>query len=220
MKEIGHIYLCWRKGLGERRHIVGVLRRNATDGVRFSYLKKGVEKAKQDGFNSYTEFPDLSKEYNGSALDVFGQRIMKSERSDINDFLSFWEISPKYKDDKYYLLARTQGLNPSDNFEFLADYNPIKDLCFLTDLAGLSKLNLPKGSLKVGDELSFELEPNNPYDEFAVKVGFKGQQVGYIKKIHSKVFYKSGGEKLKIKVKALDQNGIIKRIFVKVSVNS
>jgi len=216
MKEIGHIYLCWRKGLGERRHIVGILKRNATDGVRFSYLPKGVEKAQKEGFTAYTEFPDFGKTYNGTALEVFGQRIIKSERSDINDFLAFWEISPKYKNDKYYLLARTQGLNPSDNFEFLADYNPIKGLCFMTDLAGLSKLNLPKGTLNVGDELLFEKEPNNEFDKYAVRVSFKGQPVGYIKKIHSKVFYKAGGENLKIKVKALDQNGVIKRIFVKV----
>lgn len=216
MKEIGHIYLCWRKGLGERRHIVGILKRNATDGVKFSYLQEGVKKAQNDGFTIYTEFPDLVKTYNGSALEVFGQRIMKSERSDINDFLSFWEISPKFKNDKYYLLARTQGLNPSDNFEFLADYNPIKGLCFMTDLAGLSKLNLPKGSINIGDELSFEKEPKNEFDQYAVKVSYKGQQIGYIKKIHSKVFYKAGGENLKIKVKALDQNGMIKRIFVKV----
>lgn len=216
MKEIGHIYLCWRKGLGERRHIVGILKRNATDGVRFSYLPKGVEKAQKEGFTAYTEFPDFEKTYNSTALEVFGQRIMKPERSDINDFLSFWEISPKYKNNKYYLLARTQGLNPSDNFEFLADYNPIKGLRFMTDLAGLSKLNLPKGTLNVGDELSFEKEPDNVHDRFAVKASFKGQPVGYIKKIHSKVFYKSGGENIRIKVKALDQNGTIKRIFVRV----
>jgi hypothetical protein len=216
MKEIGNIYLCWRKGLGERRHIVGILKRNATDGVRFSYFPDGVKAAQKEGFTPYTEFPDLNKTYDGTALEVFGQRIMKSERSDINDFLSFWEISPKYKTDKYYLLARTQGLNPSDNFEFLADYNPVKGLSFMTDLAGLSKLNLPKGTLVEGDELSFEKEPENGYDRFAVKVKFKGQLVGYIKKIHSKVFYKSAGENLKIKVKALDQNGMIKRIFVRV----
>ena len=138
MKEIGQIYLSWRKGEGACRYIVGRLKRNATEGVRFDYLSEGVEAAKKEGFTAYTEFPDLTKQYNGGALDIFGQRIMKSERSDINDFLRFWEISPKFKSDKLYLLARTQGLNPSDNFEFLADYNPIKGLCFLTDLAGLS----------------------------------------------------------------------------------
>ncbi len=103
MKEIGHIYLSWREGLGKRRHIVGVLKRNATLGVRFSYIKDGVEAAKKDGFSPYTEFPDFDKEYTENVLEVFGQRIMKSERSDISDFYDFWEIDTKYKDDKFLI---------------------------------------------------------------------------------------------------------------------
>lgn len=216
MKEIGHIYLSWREGLGKRRHIVGVLKRNATLGVRFSYIKKSIETAKKDGFSPYTEFPDFDKEYTENVLDVFGQRIMKSERSDISDFYDFWEIDTKLTDDKFYLLAHTQGLNPTDNFEFLADYNPSKSLRFLTDLASLSKLKLSTDSVKAGDILTYKLESENEFDDKAVKV-FKGdKEVGYIKKIHSRVFYKQEDSLLKLTVKAVEQNGVIKRIFVKV----
>ncbi|UXE65150.1 MAG: hypothetical protein KA713_11655 [Chryseotalea sp. WA131a] len=216
MKEIGHIYLSWREGLGKRRHIVGILKKNATLGIRFSYIKKGVEVAKKDGFSPYTEFPDVTKEYTESVLEVFGQRIMKSERSDISDFYDFWEIDTKFKEDKFYLLAHTQGLNPTDNFEFLADYNPSKSLRFLTDLASLSTLKLSADSVKAGDILTYKLESDNEFDDKAVKV-FKGaKDVGYIKKIHSRVFYKQKGSLLKLVVKAVEQNGIIKRIFVKV----
>ncbi len=216
MKEIGHIYLSWREGLGKRRHIVGVLKRNATLGIHFSYIKKGIEEAKKNGFSPYTEFPDFDKKYTENVLEVFGQRIMKSERSDISDFYDFWEIDIKYKNDKLYLLAHTQGLNPTDNFEFLADYNPNKSLRFLTDLASLSTLKLPTDSIKSGDVLTYKLEPNNKFDNKAVKV-FKGdKEVGYIKKIHSRVFYKQKSGFLKLVVKAVEQNGVIKRIFVKV----
>jgi hypothetical protein len=205
MKEIGYIYLSWREGLGKGRHIVGVLKRNATLGVRFSYIAKGVESAQKDGFSPYTEFPDLKKEYSVNVLEIFSQRLIKSERSD-----------SKYKDDNYYLLAHTQGLNPSDNFEFLADYNPNESLRFLTDLANLSNLQLPAGFVKTGDILTYSLEPNNEFDDKAVRV-FKGkQEVGYIKRIHSRIFYKQKGNQLKLHVKAVEQNGIIKRIFVKV----
>jgi hypothetical protein len=216
MKEIGDIYLSWREGLGKRRHIVGVLKRNATKGIRFSYIPRGVEIAEKDGFSPYTEFPDLNKHYTENVIEVFGQRIIKSERSDILDFYDFWEIDEKYKDDKYYLLAHTQGLNPADNFEFLADYNPTKNLRFLTDLASLSKLKLKADSVKPGDLLTYQLEPNNEYDDKAVKVFKDGQQIGYLKKIHSRVFYKQKGNHLKLQVKAVEQNGVIKRIFVKV----
>ena len=216
MKELGNIYLSWREGSGKRRHIVGIIRNNASEGVRFQYLQEGVETAKKDGFTVYTEFPDTQKIYTENVLDVFGQRIMKSERSDINDFLDFWEIDPKYKDDKYYLLAHTQGLNPTDNFEFLADYHPVKCLRFLTDLAGLSVNRLPVGSLKEGDKLSYELEPNNSFDKTAVKVKKGDLDIGYIKKIHSKVFYNKHYP-LDLVIKAIESNGVIKRVFVKVS---
>lgn len=217
MKEIGHIYLSWREGLGKRRHIVGVLKKNATLGVRFSYLKQGVEAAIKDGFSPYTEFPKINKEYTENVLEIFGQRIMKSERSDIADFYNFWEINANFKDDVYYLLAHTQGLNPTDNFEFLADYNPNRSLRFLTDLASLSTRNLPAGFVKPEDILTYQLESENDFDDKAVKV-FKGdQEIGYIKKIHSRVFYKQKEKVLPLLVKAVEQNGVIKRIFVRVN---
>lgn len=216
MKEIGNIYLCWRQGVGKRRHIVGVLKRNATEGVRFHYLEGNVLRAKHEGFTPYTEFPDLSRTYKDNVVEIFGQRITKAERSDISNFLDFWEVDSKYKDDKFYLLAHTQGLNPTDNFEFLADYNPIKGLRFLTDLASLSVLKLPADSVKAGDKLTFAIERKNPFDKYAVKVFKEDLPVGYIKLVHSRVFHKKGSENLKLGVKAVDQNGTIKRLFVKV----
>ncbi len=219
MKEIGHIYLSWRQGQGERRHLVGILKRSVIQGVRFSYLKKGVESAKKEGFTPYTEFPDLDEVYTDNVVEIFGQRIMKSERSDISEFLDFWEIDPKYKDDKFYLLAHTQGLNPTDNFEFLADYNRIKTLRFLTDLASLSVMKLPADSIAKGDILTYKLEKENANDHEAVKVFKGGTHVGYIKKVHNKVFHKHGKSELKLTVKAIEQNGVIKRVFVKVASN-
>ena len=61
MKAIRNIYLTWRKGKGHRRHIVGVLRRNATEGVRFEYIKENIDKALKDGFAPYVDFPDIDK---------------------------------------------------------------------------------------------------------------------------------------------------------------
>lgn len=216
MKELGYIYLSWREGQGKRRHIVGVIKKNVTQGVIFCYFPKNVELARQDGFSPYTEFPDIDKIYNDKVLEVFGQRIIKSERSDISDFLDFWEIDSKYIDDKYYLLAHTQGLSPTDNFEFLADYHPVKGLRFLTDIASLTSSSLPSNSVKIGDKLTYVLESDNPFDDKAVKVYLGELFIGYIKKIHSRVFYKLGDGKFKLVVKAVEQNGVIKRIFVKV----
>lgn len=217
-KEFGHIYIVWRKSVGSRRHVVGVLKRNANLGVRFEYAdEEKLKIAFNDGFIPYTEFPETNKLYEHDVLSIFAQRLMKSERADIGDFLRFWEVNDRFIDDKFYLLAHTQGLSPIDNFEFLADFNPIKKLCFVSELAGLSHLRLTPETIQVGDRLRFELEPTNKQDKYAVQV-FKGSTlVGYVKKIHSKVFYKNHGKMLNITVKAIDFNGIIKRVFVRIS---
>jgi len=217
MKEFDKIYLSWRKGQGSGRHIVGVLEQTQDGRFEFSYDIKAIEKAKTEGFTPYTEFSDITKSYNGNVLDIFAQRLIKSERPDIQSFYDFWEIEPQHKDDKFYMLGHTQGLQPTDNFEFLADYNIADGLHFLTELAGLSTYKLPSGTLKEGDELRFELDKKNEYDSEAVTV-FKGDlEIGHIKKIHCKVFHKLGADKLKLSIKSVDKNGIIKKAFIKVS---
>ncbi len=217
MKEFDKIFLSWRKGQGHQRHIVGVLNQSIAGNYSFSYDRGSVEKAIVDGFTSYIEFPDISKTYNGTTLDVFAQRLIKSERPDIQHFYDFWEIDPEHKADKFYLLGHTQGLLPTDNFEFLADYNPVSGVHFLTEVAGLSYSEVTTDFIKVGDSLHFELDTSNEYDKEAVKVLKDKILVGYIKKIHSKIFYKPGGEQLKLSVKAIDKNGKLKKVFVKVS---
>jgi hypothetical protein len=217
VKAIGKIYLAWRKGKGSRRTIVGVIQKNTNDGVRFHYLKEGVQEAMKEGFTPYIDFPEIEKTYSENVLDIFGQRLIKTERSDIQRYLDFWDIDPKYKDDKYYLLAYTQGMLSNDNFEFLADFNPIKELSFVSEICGLSHTKLTAGVLSVGDILTYELERGNLNDKYAVKV-LKGKQVlGYVKAVHSRVFFKQKKHSLKIKVKSIDQNGMINRAFIEIT---
>ena len=217
MTDFETIFLVWRKGSGSRRHAVGQLTRTAEGRHFFRYLPEAQELTKTEGFVPYTEFRDLNKEYNGNVVDIFAQRLTKPDRPDISNFYHFWEVDEAKSHDRFYLLGKTQGLVATDNFEFLAQYSMHKGIHFLTELAGLSKTLLPKGILQSEDELRVEREPDNPNDKYAVKV-FKGEQfLGYIKKYHSRVFYDEGAEKLKVHVKALDQNGVVKRAFIRVS---
>lgn len=217
MKDFDKIYLSWRKGQGYERFIVGVLQRDMQDRFIFQYFKTEVDKAKESGFSPYTEFSDVSKIYTSNVLEIFGQRIIKSERPDVQDFYDFWEIEPQYKDDKFYLLGHTQGLLPTDNFEFLAEYKISPTLHFLTELAGLSQYKLLPGEVKVGDVLTFKLDNENKFDGNAVKVICGAKEIGFIKKIHCSVFHQDKSHELKLTVKAFDKNGLIKRVFIKVS---
>jgi hypothetical protein len=217
VKAIGTIYLVWRKGKGSRRKVVGVIKNNSTSGARFKYIESGVLDAQKEGFTPYIDFPDTTKEYNENVLNIFGQRLIKTERSDIQRFLDFWAIDPKYKEDKYYMLAYTQGILSTDNFEFLADFHPVKDLHFVSEICGLTHRNLSPEILSEGDKLTWALEKNNPKDKYAVKV-FKGKtEIGYVKLIHSKVFHKKLKTSLKISVKSIDRNGALNRVFIDIS---
>jgi hypothetical protein len=216
VKAIRTIFLTWRKGKGNRRKIVGIIRKNA-EGVRFEYVQKGVEEASKEGFTPYTDFPAIDKVYQDNVLEIFGQRLIKTERTDSNKYLSFWDIDPKYRDDKYYLLAYTQGMQSNDNFEFLADFNPVRELRFVTEISGLSHTNIQPGAIAVGDILSWEFDNGNSFDKYAVKL-LKGKlEIGYVKMIHSKVFYRSLKYRPQIRIKSIDQNGKINRVFIEIS---
>lgn len=219
MKEIGNIYLIWRKGSGERRIPIGVIKRNVTEGVRFNYLTNGLEEARKIGFASFEGFPDTTegKIYTKNVIDIVGQRLMRSERNDISDFYDFWKIDKNFKEDTYYMLAYTQGLLPTDNFEFLADFNAVKGLSFITEISGLSKTNISSDFLKKGDILEYEFEKSNSFDESAIKLFFKNQFLGYVKLIHNKVFHKSKS-KFKIVVHHIEKNGVLRRVFLCVSI--
>ena len=215
-KDIANIRLAWRKGAGFPRIIIGIIKRNAF-GVSFSYIPEGLEEAKKYGLVTYTDFPDETKVYTEGVLDILGLRLNKSERGDIQKYYDYWEINPKYKDDKYYMLAHTQGLLPTDNFEFLADFYPTKELSFTSELCGLTNLKLDKDTLEEGDTLTWERDSDNEHDRYAVKVFKEDTFVGYIKKVHSRIFYKKCRSKLKIAVKSVNRNGHLNRAFIKIS---
>lgn len=216
MKAIGNISVSWRKGKGSRRILIGVIRSNNTEGIRFSYLADGVEEAKKFGFTNYDGFPDLNKVYTDNVIEIFGQRIMRSERHDVDDFFKFWKIDKAFKDDNFYMLAYTQGMLPTDNFEFLADFNPLEDLSFISEISGLTNAKLSSDIISVGDKLTYKLEKDNSFDSHAVAV-FKGdKELGYIKTVHCKVFSRSK-TKLSIIVHHIEKNGNLNRVFVHIS---
>ena len=211
------IYLSWRKGRGSRRNVVGVLKRTATNGIVFKYIKNGVEEAQRDGFNGYPGFPlDFEKSYHEDNLDIFSLRLLSIERTDSIKYYKFWEVDGIT--DKFDILALTQGLLPTDNFEFLGLFNPDKGFRFISDLSGLTYLEIERDFIKVGDHLTYEMERNKyAYKEFAIKVFKSNRLVGYIKNIHNNIFL-NVKKPLEIIVKNVEQNGMIKQVFISIEV--
>lgn len=215
-KAIGDIFLIWRKERGEDRIPIGVIKRNQTEGIRFKYLRKGLEKARTLGFNRYEGFPEDDKIYSEKVIEKFGQRIIQTERNDLGDFYDFWKINPKYKNDDYYMLAFTQGILPTDNFEFLADFNPKQGLSFISEIAGLSKTQVPSDLVQIGDLLTYKKDSGNSHDDRAVALYKGDQMLGYVKRIHNKVFSKAKGG-IEVRVHHLEKNGVLDRAFIEIT---
>lgn len=216
MKTIGNIHLIWRPSKGSNRISVGTIKKSATEGIRFVYNKKGVSAAKKLGFIHFEGFPNTEKEYSENVIEIFGQRLMRTDRSDLKEFYDFWNVDLSKKEDKYYMLAFTQGLLPTDSFEFLADFNPKQGLTFVTEITGLTEAKLDLDIVKKGDILNYKLEPDNVFDPNAVKV-YKGKiYLGHIKLIHCNVFHKTK-KQFDLTVQEVEKNGVLKRIFIKAS---
>lgn len=214
-KIIKSIYLTWRAGQGARRIVVGRITNNFTNGVSFNYISEGVSEAKKYGFIPYEGFPDVERVYTSNVLDIFSHRLIKNERNDSKYFYDFWMINPKMREDNFYLLAMTQGLVPTDNFEFLADFYPIKDLCFISEISGLSTYQISNEVLNIGDVLIAKNEEENQYDKFAVELYKDDMKIGYVKQIHNRVFHNTKRIPT-VTVHSVEKFERLTRVFIKV----
>ncbi|MDI9357356.1 MAG: hypothetical protein QM528_00235 [Phycisphaerales bacterium] len=230
--EFSKIYLIWRRVAGQRRTAIGTIQKDDMGKHTFSYSSEEILQT-VEGFKPYTEFQDVTKVYNGNVVDIFAQRLTKSSRPDIDNFYNFWEVDKSKANDKFYLLGKTQGMLLTDNFEFLADYNYIDGLHFVTEIVGLNKIKHCRNTLQIRDILTYQLESTNQDDKFAVKVYKDDEQIGWIKKYHGRIFHEATPNALKLEVKAIELGSkaieiggqviekhlVPKRVFIRVTTN-
>ncbi len=210
---IKHIIVIWRPGRSKRRIPVAIVKSNVF-GTTFKYLRDGVKKAQELGFVCFPDFPDTQETHSTNVLKVLSQRINNSERSDIQEYYDFWEVPDSAKGNTYRILAYTQGVLPTDNFEFLAEYYGARGIRFVSELSGLSLNQLDNEVLIEGDELQWVLEKDNEFDKCAVAL-YKGKKkLGYVKSTHCKVFHLPDSRNLKVRVKKIEHNGHISRAFI------
>lgn len=200
-------------GKGHRRIPVAIIKSN-TSQTTFKYIKNGVEKAKKEGFVCFPDFPDTEKIHSINVLKILSLRINDSERSDIEDYYKFWEVPVSVQKDTYRLLAYTQGILPTDNFEFLAEYYGVEGIRFVSELTSLSINTLDNKCINEGDELEWKQERDNEFDTCAVSVYKNGVKLGYVKRIHSHVFYLPYSQNIRIRVKKIEHNDYISRAFI------
>ena len=210
MKSIGNIYLAWRKDANSPRILVGLIKKNATSGVRFFYLADGAIEARRLGFEAYEYFPNVIEVYTENVLRTFGQRILQAARPDKEAYFDFWHINREFKSKPFYMLAYTQAMLPTDNFEFLASFNPRKDFSLVTEVCDLA-LNLPVDTLIEGEVLRYEC--NRKTEEVKLYKGHTA--VGEVKVVHSRMFSKT--RNLIVRVHNVAQSETVDKVFIRIS---
>lgn len=202
MKSIGNIYLAWRKDANSPRILVGVIKQNATAGVRFFYLAEGAIAARKHGFEAYECFPDVTEVYTENVLSFFGFRILKAAKDGFENseaYFDAWGINRAFKSKPFYMLAYTQGILPTDNFEFLADFNPRKDFSLVTEIDDFQFSVIAAIDLQVGDTLKYQMTKGSEQ----VKLYKDQRYVGKVKIVHSRVFAKA--KNLTVKIHRIEQ---------------
>ncbi len=209
-----NIYLSWRKKPNETRLIVGKINRNEIgNGIVFAYTEE-LEQAQKEGFSYVMGLKEVKRLSPIEIENQLSYRIVSKSKANRNEILRFWEA--ENREDIFDLLALTQGRSPTDSFEFLADFSESteKHFKFVTDVASLSHLNIPSNFVKEGDILSYKHEKDNQTDKNAIALYKDESKVGYIKRIHNRLFVSK--KDLNLTVKSITANGVIKAMYVTV----
>lgn len=215
------ISVMWRSSRGESRITIGHITVSGNGDISFLYDQEGFQEAKQkssefSGYPGipYSESPLEDSEYLKS---LFALRLINLEREDRKELLDFWLLDDILASNTIMLLAMTQGMSMSDMFEFVPSFQreSKNKLAFITDIAGLTITKYDISSLKPGDKLQFEKQPDNVKDPFAVVVLYNGQTIGWIKKGHNYLFKgrKSG---IKLVVHKVVNNPLYPKLYAKV----
>lgn len=176
--------------------------------------------AKEKGLRRLPGFGDPEEAQKEEIKSWLMQRSVNPDRSDFNQIKAFFSIPDK--SDFFDILAYTQGVSPTDNFEFVARYHPNKHFVFTTDIAGLSHcIKNEAPLLRVSDKLEYKHEGDNEKDKNAVAVYFSNEKLGYIKKIHSEYIVDCIKRNIELDIIViavqLSKNDVLDTVFVKIN---
>lgn len=207
------IRIIWKDLKTRRRFQVGQLSRN--DEYQFSYGLEVMD-AINNGFKPLLAFDDLNKTYRNKVLfQSFASRLPDKKRKDIEDILKKYEVTFY---DEFEILKKSGARLPIDSLEFidpiLQDQSDVKRNFFISGTRhylGCEKSHVCDDSFEViqGEKLNLELEPENEYDKFAIKVlNLNNKLLGYIPRYYSEEVFNriEKGNNYEIKVKNTEKN--------------
>ncbi len=184
------LLLVWQAPEGvERDHIpcvIGELR-NRDGAVSFRYLTDSSDfrRAVSLGFVCYPAFRKLhAEEYTGGVMDSFLRRLPPRSRGDFTQFLEQWRLPATANTvSDFALLAYTGAKLPSDGFSVVWPLDEVTSPGeVLLEVAGFRYQNIGLSAVTVDAPVGFVLEPENAYDDKAIRMEVARRPIGYVKR--------------------------------------
>jgi hypothetical protein len=169
------------------RFIVGEIRNESKKTWLTYYHNQDTEDAKAFGFTGLTTYPyEPDKIFNGKIVDVLATRLPPDSRTDYENYLLSYRISPQAEGiSALSLLAYTTGKLAGDGFAFLNSFEDAKPAFDFTleiaDFRHYGPKAFPEISTLQGKEVVFV--PNGE----AVAIAHQGKKLGHIPKAFTPV---------------------------------
>lgn len=182
------MWLIWKHPETRRRYKIGTLVYD-NNIYTFNYVEPELNDAKKAGFRYFPGFDDVNETYISKELFAnIETRLPNTARADYLEILNSYNLE---KDStKLEILRATKGRLITDNYEFV----PAFDLSKIEfDVAGTRHccdVKECKKLININDKLLLELDPENKYDKYAIKVIYnkdgKKYHLGYVPRYYSK----------------------------------
>lgn len=185
------LWLIWKESTTRRRYRVGTLSYENKEYI-FKYQSPELEEANEAGFDCFPGFSNKKEIYKSKELFMnIKTRLPNSQRPDYLHILNKYNLTPLST--PLEILIKTKGRLVTDTYEFVKKFNKNK---IEFDIAGVSHCNdyeKIKEQLLVNDKIDLEIDSQNIYDAYAIKVIIKKENkkyhLGYVPRYYSKELY-------------------------------
>lgn len=181
------MWLIWKQPNTRRRYKVGSLKYNDT--YIFKYDSPELSDAIEVGFKCFPGFEDINKTYENNELFAnIETRLPNTMREDYLEILNSYNLDSNST--KLEILKATKGRLITDNFEFVLAFDRNKVEFDVAGTRHCPDAKECKNLIKINDKLLLELDSQNDYDEYTIKVIFnkdgKKYHLGYVPRYYSK----------------------------------
>ncbi|ATH76803.1 hypothetical protein CLM76_03965 [Vreelandella venusta] len=182
------LLLFWqaRESRNRSRYRVGQL--VMRDGEVILQYAQGSElaEAKEMGFEGYPAFPLKKTEHSHQVMEAFKRRLPPRNRQDFTRYLELRAIPANADFSDFALLGYSGAKLPNDGFELVHSFDDSPDIFeLLIEVAGFRhESELEAEHLQVGNKVLFIAEPENLFDDRAIRMESAGKKLGYAPRGH------------------------------------